>query len=214
MSARGPVLVNDDARIDRLERARALVPTLAARAARTAEDRRVPDETIADFRAAGLFRILQPSRFGGSELDFTLFSAITRELARGCASSAWVYAVIEEMSWVIAMFPEAAQVEIWGGEPQALACAALMPAGLAQRDGEGFRLSGQWHVPVVDHVELGAPNQEIAQLTPAHAVVAWCREKHPCGVVDAAQEAAGSMPARLPTNSRRCSRSSPNAPRR
>ena len=56
------------------------------------------------------------------------------------------------MSWVVAMFPEAAQVEIWGGEPQALACAALMPAGLAQRDGEGFRLSGQWHfLSGIDH---------------------------------------------------------------
>jgi 3-hydroxy-9,10-secoandrosta-1,3,5(10)-triene-9,17-dione monooxygenase len=117
MSTRGPVLVSADARIDRLERARALVPTLAARAARTAEDRQVPDETIADFRAAGLFRVLQPARFGGSELDFTVFSMITRELARGCASSAWVYAVIEEMSWVIAMFPEAAQVDIWGSDP-------------------------------------------------------------------------------------------------
>jgi alkylation response protein AidB-like acyl-CoA dehydrogenase len=97
MSTRGPVLVSADARIDRLERARALVPTLAARAAGTAEDRRVPDATIADFRAAGLFRILQPARFGGSELDFTVFSGATRELARGCASSAWVYAVIEEI---------------------------------------------------------------------------------------------------------------------
>jgi 3-hydroxy-9,10-secoandrosta-1,3,5(10)-triene-9,17-dione monooxygenase len=152
MSTRGPVLVSADARIDRLERARALVPTLAARAAGTAEDRRVPDATIADFRAAGLFRILQPARFGGSELDFTVFSGATRELARGCASSAWVYAVIEEMSWVIAMFPEEAQVEIWGSDPQALACAALVPAGLAQREGDGWRLSGQWQfLSGIDH---------------------------------------------------------------
>ena len=105
----------------------------------------MPDETIEDFRRAGLFRVLQPARFGGLELDFAVFARITKELAHGCASSAWVYCVVEELFWVLATFPEEAQLEIWGEDPQALACASVIPTGAAERDGEGYRLSGQWH---------------------------------------------------------------------
>jgi 3-hydroxy-9,10-secoandrosta-1,3,5(10)-triene-9,17-dione monooxygenase len=147
MSMPGPVLVSSGRKVDIgvVESARALIPVLAARSAATVENRRVPDETIQDFRRAGLFRVLQPARFGGLELDFAVFATITRELARGCASSAWVYAVIEELFWVIATFPEEAQLEIWRDDPQVLACASLVPTGTAERDGDGYRLTGQWH---------------------------------------------------------------------
>jgi len=138
-------LVSDDPRIALLERARALIPVLAARSAETERNRRVPDETIADFHRAGLFRVMQPKRFGGLELDFGVFAAITRELARGCASSAWVYAVVEELAWVLATFPEEAQSEIWGENPNALACAAVVPSSSGVKDGDGYRLNGEWH---------------------------------------------------------------------
>ena len=46
----GPVLVSSERKvdIDVLERARALIPVLAARSPATVESRRVPDETIQD----------------------------------------------------------------------------------------------------------------------------------------------------------------------
>jgi 3-hydroxy-9,10-secoandrosta-1,3,5(10)-triene-9,17-dione monooxygenase len=144
MNPRSLNVVSADARTAVLDRARALVPVLAARAAETERARRVPDETIADFHRSGLFRVLQPKRFGGLELDFSAFAAITRELARGCGSSAWVYCVIEELFWVLATFPEEAQTEIWGEDNSALACAALLPTGTGVKDGGGWRLTGQW----------------------------------------------------------------------
>ena len=144
MTPRSLNLVSADARTAVLERARALVPVLAQRSPQTERERRVPDETIADFRRSGLFRVLQPARFGGLELDFSVFALITRELARGCGSSAWVYCVVEELSWVLATFPEEAQTEIWGEDPAALGCAALMPSGAGVKDGNGWRLTGQW----------------------------------------------------------------------
>jgi alkylation response protein AidB-like acyl-CoA dehydrogenase len=147
-------VVSDDAKTTVLERARALVPALAARSADTERSRRVPDETIADFHRAGLFRVLQPARFGGLELDFQVFACITRELARGCASSAWVYAVVQELAWVLATFPEEAQHEIWGEDPAALACASIVPTGSAARDAGGYRLTGDWHfLSGSDHAE-------------------------------------------------------------
>jgi 3-hydroxy-9,10-secoandrosta-1,3,5(10)-triene-9,17-dione monooxygenase len=144
MTTRNLSLVSADKKTAVLERARALVPVLASRVAETEKNRRVPDETIADFHRSGLFRVIQPARFGGHELDFSVFAHITRELARGCASSAWVYSVIEELFWVLACFPEEAQAEIWGEDPSALACAALLPAGHGVREGDGWRISGQW----------------------------------------------------------------------
>ena len=145
MNTRNLNVVSGDARTVVLERARALIPVLASRSAATETNRRVPDETIADFHRAGLFRVMQPACFGGLELDFGTFASITRELARGCGSSAWVYAVIEELFWVLATFPEEAQREIWGENPNALACASLMPTGSAVKDGDGYCLNGDWH---------------------------------------------------------------------
>ena len=144
-SPRTPLnIVSSDARTAVLDGARALATVLAERSSETERQRRVPDATIADFHRSGLFRVLQPARFGGLELDFAAFALITRELARGCGSSAWVYCVVEELFWVLATFPEEAQTEIWGEDPAALACAAIMPSGTGTRDGDGWRLSGQW----------------------------------------------------------------------
>ena len=145
MTRRHLNVVSLDKKTAVLERARALVPVLAERAAETDRNRRVPDATIADFPRNGLFRFLQPSRFGGAQLHFDTFAAVTRELARGCASSAWVYCVVEELFWVLATFPEKAQTEIWGENAAALACAAVAPQGTGAIDGEGYRLNGTWN---------------------------------------------------------------------
>ena len=75
-----------------LEQARTLVPVLAERAKATNDARDVVPETIADFHRTGILRIIQPCRFGGLQLRFSLFSRIVEILAEGCASSGWVYA--------------------------------------------------------------------------------------------------------------------------
>ena len=62
-----------------LERARALIPRLAERAPEAAAARKLPAETIAEYRAAGILRILQPRRFGGMQGRFSLFSRIVEE---------------------------------------------------------------------------------------------------------------------------------------
>ena len=74
--------------------------------------RQLPAETIAEYRDAGILRILQPSRFGGLRGRFSLFSRIVEELTYGCASAAWVYAVLAEHQWIIAQYPEEAQIVV------------------------------------------------------------------------------------------------------
>src|SRR5437667_12578282 len=53
-----------------IARAKALIPRLRDRASRTEELRRLPPETERDLHDAGLFRIVQPKRVGGSEFDY------------------------------------------------------------------------------------------------------------------------------------------------
>ncbi len=68
--------------VDLIARARALTSALAERAAKAEQDRRVPHETIADMQAAGLFRVFQPRRWGGYEMDPATYFEIQLALAR------------------------------------------------------------------------------------------------------------------------------------
>src|SRR6266446_8008995 len=143
-----------------LERARALIPLLAERAPAAAAARQLPAQTIAEYHAAGILRILQPRRFGGLQGRFSLFSRIVEELTYGCASSAWVYAVLAEHQWIIAQYPEQAQIDVWGGDPDSVASSSLAPRAAAKPAPGGWRLSGRYSFSSgVDHAQwaiLGA----------------------------------------------------------
>jgi 3-hydroxy-9,10-secoandrosta-1,3,5(10)-triene-9,17-dione monooxygenase len=127
-----------------LAEARDLVPVLAERAAAATVARDVSAETIADFRRIGILRILQPRRFGGLQLRFWLFSRIVEILTEGCASSAWVYAVLGEHQWLLASYPLQAQIDVWGDDPHAVASSSLAPRAVAERIAGGWRLSGDF----------------------------------------------------------------------
>ena len=127
------------------ERAEALVPALAARAREAEELRRIPDATIADLRQSGLFRALQPKRVGGAELPYEALVRVTAILARGCGSTAWVYANLANHDFMLAMWPGEAQDEIWGKSADQLIGSALMfPPGRATKVPGGYKLSGRW----------------------------------------------------------------------
>jgi 3-hydroxy-9,10-secoandrosta-1,3,5(10)-triene-9,17-dione monooxygenase len=125
-----------------LTQARELVPALSQRAAATNAARDVLAETIAEFHRTGILRIIQPRRFGGLQLRFSLFSQIVEVITEGCASSGWVYAVLGEHQWLLASYPLQAQIDIWGDNPRAVASSSLAPRATAERSAGGWRLSG------------------------------------------------------------------------
>ena len=77
-----------------LQRARDLIPALKARSEAATDARQLPAETISYMQEAGFFRVLQPKRHGGYEMDPQVFYDIQMTLAEGCMSTAWVYGVI------------------------------------------------------------------------------------------------------------------------
>lgn len=126
-------------------RALALLPVIEARAEHAEELRRLPPETVRDLHATGLFRMLQPLRAGGAELDFGALIDIGAILARGCASTAWNLTNLASHHWSLAMFPDAAQDRVWGEDRDALiASSFVFPAGRARRTPGGYLLSGRW----------------------------------------------------------------------
>jgi len=125
-------------------RAQVLREGLAARAAKADELRRVPDETIAEFREAGFFRMLQPTRWGGLEVDPTTFFDVQMTVATACPSSAWVLGVLAVHAWQLALFPLQAQEEVWGKDAGTLISSSYAPTGKVTRAEGGYRISGRW----------------------------------------------------------------------
>ncbi|MFC7398417.1 acyl-CoA dehydrogenase family protein [Chelatococcus sp. GCM10030263] len=147
-----------------LARARALVPVLRERAERTEDLRGLPPETEADLHEAGLFRILQPRRVGGAELDYVALVDFAAELARGDASVGWNLANLASHHWMLAMFGEEAQDIVWNESPDTLiASSFIFHAGRATKTEGGYRLSGRW--PFSSGVEPSLWNMLAAVVT-------------------------------------------------
>src|SRR5260370_23608040 len=126
-----------------LERGRALLVVLRERTARAEQLRRLPDETFADFQEAGLFRALQPKRYGGYELDPATFYEAVMEVGAVCGSSAWILGVIGVHNWHLAILPPQAQEDVWGEDSSVQLSTSLAPTGTVERGDGGFRLSGR-----------------------------------------------------------------------
>jgi len=130
---------------DLWRKAEALLPKLKERAPKCEQLRRLPDETLRDFHDAQLFRIHQPKRVGGAELEFAAVVTYGALFARACASTSWNWVNFAAHHMMLGMFPPQAQDEIWGKSRDALiASSFVFPAGKARKVQDGYVLSGRW----------------------------------------------------------------------
>lgn len=154
------------ARDDIVGRARDMAPALRARAAEAERLRRIPEATVRELHENGLWRVLRPARYGGWETDYGVLLDVAAELARGCASTAWVYANLASHNWMLPMWPEGAAAEVWGENPDALIGSALIyPPGRVEPVAGGYRLGGRWPyssgIDASDWVMLGGMDPEL-----------------------------------------------------
>lgn len=141
-SAAGP---DTDSYAAMVARAKALIPRLRERASKTEELRRLPPETERDLHDAGLFRIVQPRRVGGSELDYVALVDCADALGQGDASVAWNFANLASHHWMLGMFNPHAQQAVWDKDANALiASSFIFAAGRAKKVGGGYVLNGHW----------------------------------------------------------------------
>jgi 3-hydroxy-9,10-secoandrosta-1,3,5(10)-triene-9,17-dione monooxygenase len=127
-----------------LGRVRSLLPALRERAPLGERLRHLPDESFADFQRLGLFRAIQPKRWGGFELDADVFYRAIAEVGAACGSSGWILGVVGVHNWQLALFPPQAQEDVWGEDNSVQLSTSLAPTGRIKRVPGGFHLSGRW----------------------------------------------------------------------
>ena len=126
--------------------ARSLVPQLRERAERAEEARILLPETLEDLHRTGVMRVMQPKRWGGMEFDFVAYVDFSAELARGCASTGWTVGNLLIHHWMLALYDERAQQEVWGANPEALIASGIAyPQGSGRAAPGGFTVSGRWN---------------------------------------------------------------------
>ena len=107
--------------------------------------RRLPPETERDLHEAGLFRIVQPKRVGGAELDYVALVDCADVLGQADASVAWNFANLASHHWMLGMFDRRAQDRGLGqGRQRADRILLHFPAGRARKVDGGYRLRGSW----------------------------------------------------------------------
>ena len=126
-----------------VQRAADLVPLLRKNAPQADQERRIPEENLVALEEAGLLRMTRPRRYGGYEIDALTKYEVLTELARGCASTAWVTMIYTDVSFIIGKFPDEVQDEVFS-DPQVRATGTLIPTGQAVRVDGGFQVNGQW----------------------------------------------------------------------
>ncbi|WP_194818263.1 3-hydroxy-9,10-secoandrosta-1,3,5(10)-triene-9,17-dione monooxygenase oxygenase subunit [Nocardia sp. XZ_19_385] len=127
-----------------LDRVRDLLPGIRERAAETDRQRQVPVESIRELTEAGVFRMLQPSRFGGDEVSPVAFYEVIRAIAAACPSTGWVSSVLGVHPWQLALFPLQAQEDVWGENPDTLISSSYAPTGKLTPVEGGYEVTGRW----------------------------------------------------------------------
>jgi len=139
LSSRPAVIESRD---EAIERARALRDRLRERLPLGQELRRLPDENVADILESGLFGVMKPKHYGGSELGTQTMIDVTIELASADPSTGWVYMLWTAHMWLQALWPKRAMDEMWEN-PNTLASSVVSTAGNVEKVEGGYRWSGR-----------------------------------------------------------------------
>ena len=131
---------------DLVARAEALIPLLRERASSADKNREVEPDTFRRLQEAGFFHAFRPKRYGGLELSEFDHARIAMTLAKGCASTAWVFSILNGHSRSLLAYSEEVQDELWA-ENGFATCAGnitVNPRATAERVDGGYLLTGGW----------------------------------------------------------------------
>lgn len=146
-----------------VRRASDLVPLLRKHALWSEENRRLHEEVIEALGDAGFFKMRVPARYGGYEASTRTVVEVTTELGRGDGSVGWVQQVWWIPGWMVGMFPDEAQEEIYQ-TPNVRVCGTLSPSATATPTDGGYIVNGKWGFI---SGALHSHWQEIIAVTPA-----------------------------------------------
>jgi alkylation response protein AidB-like acyl-CoA dehydrogenase len=127
-----------------VQRAESLVSRLRRTADETEQNGYLLAENVRALHESGLFKVLLPHRFGGYQMSLQTHIETVERVGRGCASTAWCLGLWQANSWLMTLYSEAAQNDVYGPNPDALLAGVSAPVGRARITGDGYILSGSW----------------------------------------------------------------------
>jgi indole-3-acetate monooxygenase len=123
--------------------ARALAPTVQARAEEIATQRRLPLDLVADLKRAGVFRMPMPRAWGGPEMTPRAQTEVVEVLSAADPAVGWCVMIGSDAGFYAAFLDEAPARELYP-DLDAVTAGLLQPAGRAERVPGGYRVSGRW----------------------------------------------------------------------
>lgn len=137
-----------------VEVARGLVEPFGAVARQAESERRISDGSIKALIDSGLMTMLLPTQMGGAGSSIGDLCDVSRVLARGCTSTAWVHAFYAIHNWMMVRCSDEVRSELFGERGFILAPAALAPSGNAKVVDGGYSLTGHWKWGTgIDHAD-------------------------------------------------------------
>lgn len=122
----------------------ALVPALREKAQWSEENRRLHDDSLTALEEAGVLKLRMPLRYDGLEADTRTLVDVAIELGRADGALAWTVSTYWIASWIVGLFPDEAQDEVFSTEDVRI-CGAVSPAGTVVPVDGGVVLNGSWH---------------------------------------------------------------------
>lgn len=160
LAGREPMADTEDlspARI--LANARAMAPAIAARSEEIEALRRLPADMVADFRAAGFFRMARSHAKGGPQMSLPRQLEVIEIVSRADPSAGWCVKIGVDSGIIAELLPPAASLRLLP-EPDMITAGQFTTAhGTLERIEGGYRLNGRFPfgsgVPHADVVMSG-----------------------------------------------------------
>src|SRR5215472_2351401 len=96
-----------------VRRASDLIPLLRQKALWMDENRCMHEDAIDALTEAGFLKMRVPVRYGGFESDMRTIVDVVSEIGRGDGSTSWTLAMWVISAWVIGLFPDEVQDEVF-----------------------------------------------------------------------------------------------------
>src|SRR5262249_25375590 len=142
-----PMPTRQDAIIDvqsTLRDVRELATFIADRTDEAERERRLPDDLVTRLRKAGCYRMVTPTEYGGSAADLKSILQVIEQLSRADGAVGWTISQAALTQVIFCQFSADTVQEIFAGVPDTFGAGAFAPKGRAIRQGDGWRVSGQW----------------------------------------------------------------------
>ena len=128
-----------------IARVRELQPMVRANSAQGEKDRRVVEESIQALADAGMFKVAVPKRYGGYETSMRTMLDVSAAIGEADGGTSWVVTLSNVCAWMVGLFPEQAQDDVFGANPNAKVSGVLAPTATTVKVDGGWRVTGRWY---------------------------------------------------------------------